>query len=336
MNSTSSISPSPSVTENYDDLSVDYGAIEPYISLHRINPNGIMDTNSRIILTHISQLSSFVTVISSCYPGSKIHDNGLYDPEVISKFGGLNGLTLIDCDEMSDVDLENIGRLSSLEYLVICNSKCITTLALSDMMSKLTNLKSLILSNVGVIGNASMVVKTIVDLPHLTNVCLSDWNVTDDDVVIIARNDHITDLSLMNCEYITDIGIHTLTGMKNLVTLNLNGTFLTGDDIPVLGDMVNLEHITLSLERITVSLLNRLCEMDKLKHITISSNGSEEGCHEIVEKYGNEKSFWNVGWKKEEEKEEEEDEVPEVNEVIETTEIRDITYSGETAEVTEV
>ncbi|CEP16141.1 hypothetical protein [Parasitella parasitica] len=116
--------------------------------------------------------------------------------------------------------------------------------------------------------NASTVRK-LADHCYLENIKLDSYTYCTDSLIgDLARSNStvsITKLSLRGCDVITDNGIRSITGLKNLGCLDVNNCKVTDNGLKSLENLYHLYHLNLSKTKITDQGIASMVENSKFK-----------------------------------------------------------------------
>ena len=112
---------------------------------------------------------------------------------------------------------------------------------------------------------------TKADLTKVTELTLSNTQITDADLKEVAKLEKLTYLRLNSCKQITGVGLKEFTKLKDLARLELSGTDLTDAGLKEVAKLKNLTYLDLrGCTQITATDLKELTKLEKLTNLILS------------------------------------------------------------------
>ncbi len=271
---------------NVDDLNI----LDTLVELESVRFEEIMGCDGNSILPHLMNSPNLHILTLGWYDGSK-QFGSLVD--LVNKRRNLTILNLPHAINITNNDIQSIGQFNGLTQLMIMNNREIEASLLVEMISRLQCLKSLSLGCLPITGDITSVITMISSMKYLVSLNVDGWNIADDDLSIISRNSSIIMLSLADCKRITHQGVSSLTSMKKLESLDLEGTIISSGKIVGLECLSSLEHLSIDVDRLSVRLLMKLHNIPALQSLHIMYHDYiEGGCKEIISESGRE--CWRI------------------------------------------
>ena len=129
------------------------------------------------------------------------------------------------------------------------------------------------------------------------NLSLTDKDIGDKEVAQLASiSSHLTWLNLAGTK-MSDAGLKSLGGMKNLTRLHLEKTTITDAGLANLAGLENLEYLNLYNTKVSNAGLDQLAKMKNLKKVYLWQTGVDKAGAEKLKKAKPE-LYVNVGWEK--------------------------------------
>ena len=94
----------------------------------------------------------------------------------------------------------------------------------------------------------------------------------DESMKELVKIESLESLDLWAARKLTNEGLKTIVGLKNLKSLNVGGSAITGDGLAVLADKVQLEHLGISHLKLKDEHLNALKRLVNLKTVGLAEN----------------------------------------------------------------
>jgi hypothetical protein len=252
----------------------------PKYNFYRIAPDSIskfvnitnLNLDQRIVIDNsIAVLTSLTKLQSLTYSNHYMSESILIS---------LTNLTTLRCASLN-VTSESLKHLTKLSTLVLTAYKNVDY----NSVSKLVNLTRLSL-----IGDTSTIIKSIINLPHLNNLCLKNDETVDSD---LKKLTNITKLYLNKCNKISVKGLGYLTNVVSLRMKNMFGRViqifpkllklvdLVFDSVDVMYNMslcVHIQNLTILKNdciRENITILTRL------KKLYIGDHGAGYPCNRL-------------------------------------------------------
>ncbi|KAJ7968202.1 Receptor-like protein [Quillaja saponaria] len=188
-------------------------------------------------------------------------------PSEISQLANLSSLDLsdnVDADENHilklgiDFTLENLVRnLTKLEYLHLRSVDIFSRVP--EVLSNLSSLKSLVLTDCGLCGEFPII---IFHLPDLRNLRL-DFN--------RELNSYLVDFNIWNCNFFGSIPAQ-LGNLKHLINLKLFGNHFSGLVPSSIGNLTELRVINLGSNQLTGPFPHQILTLSKLTRLRLAFN----------------------------------------------------------------
>jgi len=203
-----------------------------------------------------------------------ITDSGFFH---LSALTTLKKLTAGNCRKLTHVGISHLQKLPLLEVFNLCNSDGLRDEAAFEL-SKLSNLKHLSVNGTNISHDGMKDLSTLQYLVELhivhtntTDACISyltnltllhklvlDSNpITDDGLLRLHSFSELRELSMYQCQRVTDIGISHLTKIPNLKILDIRATKATCDGLKCLTSLKQLNTLKCSEHLITAATLSQ-------------------------------------------------------------------------------
>jgi hypothetical protein len=163
--------------------------------------------------------------------------------------------------ELTDRDLERIGRVSDLRHLLLTDQS-ISDAGLAHLAG-LTGLHSLALERTKV-GDAGL--RIVAGMPKLRSLKLNGTRITDDTLAAVAQCTDLTQLWLEGTR-ITDAGLLRLQPLVKLEVLSLNGTGIGDQGLAVVEHFPALRWLFLNYCYVTDAAVPHVTSSPKLTHL---------------------------------------------------------------------
>lgn len=202
---------------------------------------------------------------------------------IIQKNPGIVTLTLEECENLKNEDLQQLAKLTHLTHLFI---ECpdITDAGLQHLI-RCASLEHLHLSSCSSLSEHG--VETLKNLKSLKYLTLFGDNITDLTLRSVAEISSLKGLNVSNCENVTNEGLKFLTKDKLpfLEQLDLGYSNITDEGIiESIAKLSSLKELDLSLCNITDKSLERLFALSALKRLNLSEYPMTDKALEYVSK----------------------------------------------------
>lgn len=180
-----------------------------------------------------------------------LDDRGIAE---LAEFNSLDRLDVEVARNTSARGLERLSALSNLSSLTLSHTPCddSTVEALSNMAS----LKELNLGFSKHITDQSIAI-VVENMPRLESLTLDHCPITDRGVLLLPKAERLKNVSLSNNRQLTDRALDGIALMKELRTLSLSGTSVTGAGLLKLKGLNNVWHVDAAvIGRVTRSQWN--------------------------------------------------------------------------------
>lgn len=220
----------------------------------------------------------------------------------LAERGKIKWFDLFKCPKVTDDGLAQIGRLTSLETLLLNNNDSLTS-GILKQIAQLTNLNRLDLNGISLDDSDLIHLKSLTKLetlalsndksnpqltdkglayisqvPSLRSLTIQDAKITDGGVESLIHLKGLQELGLVRTE-ITDQGVTELAkNLPNLKHLGLTGTKATDASMKEVGKLTQLEWLSLDETDVGDEGLKQLDRLSKLQDIYINTmNVTNEG-----------------------------------------------------------
>ncbi len=198
--------------------------------------------------------------------GTKITDEGM---KIVGRQTSLKHLDLAGT-KVTDAGLAHLTELEHLHYLDFSDTN-----VKGPGLRKLKGLRNLTGLNLAGCPVTGAGLKEgfigLKELELLTNLCLCDAKIADDDLAPLSMLKRLTFLRLDGTK-VTGAGLTRLKALPKLDTLILSRTSFSDDDCDHLKELINLQSLVLKETKVTVVGLKKLKSMPNLRRLGILDN----------------------------------------------------------------
>jgi Leucine-rich repeat (LRR) protein len=190
------------------------------------------------------------------------HVAGLTDLQSL-RLSGENGKTMVDDDGLAQLAGLTGLKVLALDFLFVSDEGI-------AQLDRLKNLKELYLKATSV---GDELLAALPQYPQLKKLRVSQTGITDDGLAHLAKLPQLVELDLSECGQLSDGGMPHLSGLTNLVRLNLWRVNITDDGVAHLAGLINLEWLNLDNTLLSDAGLEHLAGMTQLEFLHLGSTG---------------------------------------------------------------